>query len=1087
MNAKMESITKKSNAFLEVLDIMRLFFYLPEDSEIIFGVTKNHIFTKHTIIIQKPMLKKPSILVKSLTFIMLLLSDAFSGLAQDRTVSGLVKDGNGVPVVGAAVTVVGANGSGVVVDNDGRFSLRIPSGAKLRISCIGYETQEILPGNLSEIIITLLEDSLFLEETVVIGYGVQKKSDITGAIATINEADLANRSSSNAMQAMQGKAAGVQVLNSSGAPGAGSEIRVRGYSSNASTGLGPLLIVDGLQVDNIQYLEPGLIESMEILKDAASAAIYGAQAGNGVVLITTKNGKASKGKGSVFYNYQGSVNTLGRHAKVMNANQYLGWGTEAGLIYPELLTAAGYDGKTDTNWADAVYGTGYTNRHTIGVQGSNDRGSFYVSLSNLKDDGMVRGDKDVYSRLTAQINAEYKIKDWLTVGTNNSIEKWSTKSVGEQSEFSGSVILGTMIMDPLTPVYYENDANMSPDLKQALQDGKNLYKNENGKYYAVSRLQESDAGNPFILRDSKNVQYDGLNVRGGLYANVTLLKGLTFTSRIGYRIGQSYYTNYVEPFYASPRVSSTSYSLTSTASLDYYYQWENYANYDFSIGKNHFTAMAGMSYIENNMRGVSGTVSGADPLAGYAENFRYLDFANASANKTLSALPTLATSISYFGRLAWNYDNRYSLQTNFRADAFDSSKLPSDSRWGYFPSFSAGWTVSNEEFMEPVKGMLDFLKLRASWGKNGNVSVLSGYPYSTSISYNTQVYQWAVADNTVSYGSKPSGLANPNLTWETSTQYDLGLDARFFADRLSFTADYYKKTTDGLLVTVIPVLEVGIGSSVINAGTVDNSGFEFELGWKDHIGDLSYSVSANLSTLKNNVSYLESSISRLSGTGLEGTQLTTCFEQGFPVWYMRGYVYEGADPSDGSPVYKDLNEDRFINTDDMTNVGCGIPDVQYGVTLNLEYKNFDLTVFGTGVAGNEIYAAFFRVGRPLVNNLSCFYEDRWTSATPTGYYAAPSKIYNDRVFWSSTADVFDGSYFKIKQLQLGYSFPSKLLNRVRIQGLRLFASLDDFFTFTSYPGMDPETISTAAASSIGIDKGNFPTAKKIVFGVNVSF
>jgi len=1008
--------------------------------------------------------------------------------AQNRSVNGTVTDINGEPIVGAAVQLVGNQGYGTVAGPEGKFTINVPVGSTLSVSCFGYKTREVSVDGKTELLIVLEDDTLFIDESVVIGYGYQKKSDITGAIASIGSTDLTNRSSANVMQAIQGKAAGVQVLNSSGAPGAGSEIRVRGYSSNSSSGLGPLLIVDGLQVSDISYLDPSIIESMEVLKDAASAAIYGAQAGNGVVLITTKNGGKIQDKSRIFYNYQLTVNSLGKHAKVMNARQYLGWGTEAGLIYPELIEAAGYDGKTDTDWASAVFENSLTHRHVAGVEGKTDKVNYYVSVANLKDDGIVKGDKDVYDRLTFQANADFKVKDWFTVGTNNSIERWSTKSVGEQSEFSGSVILGTMIMDPLTPVYYEKDSDMSPDLKQALADGKKLYKNENGKYYAVSRMQESDAGNPFILRDSKNVTYDGINVRGTLYANLTPVKGLTITSRFGYRIGQSYYTSYTEPFYASPRVSSTSYSLTSTSSTSYYYQWENFANYAFSVMKNNFTVMVGMSYIENNIRGVSGTVSGKDPLTGYAENFRYLDYANASATKTLSAIPSKANSISYFGRLTWNYDNRYSLQANFRADAFDSSKLPKKHRWGYFPSFSAGWTLSNEAFMESVnKSTLSFLKLRGSWGKNGNVSVLGGYPYSTSISYNTEVYQWDVIDNKVSYGSKPSGLANEDLTWETSTQFDFGVDARLFSDRLSFTADYYSKKTDDLLVTVVPVLEVGIGSSVINAGTVKNSGLEFELGWKDNVGDFSYSVNANLSTLVNKVTYLDPSISRISGTGLEGSQLATCFETGYPVWYMRGYVYEGANPADGTPVYKDINNDGLINTSDLTNVGCGIPDVQYGITLNLGYKNFDFTLFGTGVAGNEIYAAFYRPGRPLMNNLSCFYENRWTSDNTSGYYATPSSIKDDKVFWSSSANVFDGSFFKIKQIQLGYTLPSVITRKIFISSLRVYASLDDFFTFTKYPGMDPETVSTGAASSIGVDKGNFPTSKKVVFGVNVSF
>lgn len=1027
---------------------------------------------------------------KVMSILAVLLTSIFCStvvFAQNRQVSGVVIDDSGLPVIGAGVVVVGQRTIGTTTDLDGKFVLSVPAGASLEFSCIGYDNQVVTVGTQSEINVKLASNNV-IEETVVIGYGVQKKSDLTGSVASVRAEDLNNRSSSDAAAALQGKAAGVTILSSSGAPGSESNIRVRGYSSNSGN-IGPLLIVDGLKVDNIQYLDPQMIENIEVLKDAASAAIYGAEAGNGVVLVTTKAGKAKDGQ--VFYNMQMTLNSLGKKAEVMNAAEYIQWQEEAGsFTYDDLVNIYGYDGKTDTNWADALFGTSWTKRHTVGVQGSNDKGKFYVSLSNFDNDGIVRGDKDYYKRLTAQINAEYKIKKWLSVGTNTSFEHYNTQSVGEHSEYSGSAVLGASIMDPLTPVYYENDDDITLGMKNALARGVKVYKNEEGKYYAVSKLIENDAANPLIFRDRTDNSRQGINVRGSLYANLTPIKGLVITSRFGFRLGQSYTSSYEDPYYANAKAYSDTYSVSSTTSNNYYYQWENFANYDKTFGKHNLSAMVGMSYIENKRFSNGGTISGTDPLTGYEPNFHYISFANASATKTLSGgQPSRSASLAYFGRLAWNYDGRYNLQANFRADAFDSSKLSLQNRWGYFPSFSAGWTVSNEPFFKDNvdRNVVNQIKLRASWGRNGNISVLSGYPYATTISLNSQKYQYDVTDPTYVTGSKPSGLANPDLTWETSEQIDLGLDTRFFNNRLTFAMDYYMKKTKDLLVPIKPAAEVGIGSTTINAGNVDNSGLEIELGWRDQIGDFSYSVNANMATLKNKVTYLDPTVGRVKGAYFSNYELITYFEEGYPVWYMRGYNYEGVNPETGEPIFTDKDQNGVINSDDMDMVGSGIPDLTYGITINLGYKNFDFTLFGSGAAGNDIYSCVYRTEHPRINSLKYFFDNRWTPENKGASMPSVANIATNVKFWSSTANLFDGSYFKIKQIQLGYTLPQDLLKKVSISSLRVFASLDDFFTFTKYPGFDPEMASTGAANGIGFDKGSFPTSRKFVFGFNLSF
>ncbi len=925
-----------------------------------------------------------------------------------------------------------------------------------------------------------------------------RKSDISGAIASVKSDALENIATADAAAALQGKASGVQVLSNSGAPGQGATIRVRGYSSNSGS-IGPLLIVDGLQVDNIQYLDPSMIESIEILKDAASAAIYGAQAGNGVVLVTTKKG--TSGTSSITYDMSYSNQSLARLPGIFGAADFIEYKKMSGLPIESMLENNGYDG-TDTNWFDAVFEPSWNKKHTITFQGGNNLGNFFTSINYVKNDGIVKGDKDVYKRLSAQINADYNIKKWLQIGTNNSIENWSTKSVPHMSQY-GSLMNSVLTIDPLTPVYYSSPDQFAQTMKEAYNSGKNILRDpSNGLYYATSKYITDDSGNPLLQRDRVDSQNSGVSLRGVLYGNLMPVKGLVITSRFGYRVAQSNSHSYSTPYYATPQAKSDDYNISAGANTSKYYQWENFANYNLTVNKHNITAMAGMSYIENNSDNVSGSAQGPDILTGYEPNFRFLNYVKSNmvdgAEKTVksySNLPGKSTQISYFGRFIYSFDNRYTLQANFRADAFDSSKLSAQNRWGYFPSFSGSWTASNEKFFTDNvnQNALSFLRFRASWGQNGNINVLNNYKYSTTIAYNSSWYQYGVEDSAPSYGSKPSGLANPNLTWETSEQLDLGVDMRFLRSRLSLTADYFNKKTKDLLVNINPVPEIGVASSTVNAGSVLNKGFEFETSWRDNIGsDFSYSISANFSTLHNEVTYLDPSVARLEGAtgGVDGTNnpIRTAFEVGKPIWYFRGYQYEGVDPATGEAIIKDLNEDGQISDGDMTYIGKAIPDYTYGININLAYKGVDLNIFGNGVGGNDIFTVLYRADTPMRNSLKYYYDNAWTPDNKNAAMPDPSAVVNDWHFWGSSASMFSGAYFKIKQIQLGYTVPGAITKKALINRLRLYVSLDDFFTFTKYPGFDPETATVSTAPErAGFDNGTYPQSKKITFGLNLTF
>ncbi len=1020
--------------------------------------------------------------------------------AQNRAISGTVVDESGAPVIGAAVVVVGNTAIGAVTDASGAFRLNVPAGASINVSCIGYADQTLSTANQSVFNIVLREDTEFLDETVVIGYGVQRKSDLTGSVASVRAEDLQNRSTPNAAAALQGKAAGVQVINTSGKPGAGSDIRVRGYSSNSGS-LGPLLIVDGLKVDNIQYLDPEMIESIEVLKDAASAAIYGAEAGNGVVLVTTKTGK--KGDGKVFYNNQFQYSTLSNKLDIMNAEQYIAFGKANGYLTDADLDRY-YDKVTDVNWSKEIFVPTWSNRHTVGFQGGNDRGSFFSSLNYLKNDGIFRGDKDQYRRLTFQVNADYKIKSWLTVGVNNSIEKWSTKGVSEAND-NGSALLSAITSSPLFPVRGD-ESKLSSGLKNALDAGKKILKDpETGLYWTVPLIGETQSGHPFVQRDATESSNEGISIRGVAYLNFMPFKGFTYTSRFGYRISQSTSHSYTEPYFSTATIKADNYNLSASANTGLYYQWENFANYARTFGKHDVSAMAGMSFIQSSSDNVSGSASGPDILKGYEPNFQYLSFLKSSdsTTKTISNSPGRSANLSYFARVGYVYDNRYAIQANFRADAFDSSKLPLNKKWGYFPSVSVGWTASNESFIRDNvdQNFLNFLKFRASWGVNGNINVLNNYPYSTDILLNRVWYQYHVDSAVSDYGSLPSGLSNPDLRWETSKQLDLGVDARFFNNRLTVGLDWYNKNTDGLLVSVNPAMEVGVpvffeggpsASSTVNAGAVNNKGFEIELGWRDQIGDFGYSISGNAAWLKNRMTYLDPLVGRLTGRTVQGTYLTSYCEPGMPLWYMCGYKAKGVD-KDGNMVYFDYDDEGNVTGEtispqenDRVYLGKGIPTWTYGLTINMNWKNFDLSIFGNGVAGCQIYPTAFRVDRPSCNTYAWYWNNSWKKAGDESWAKFPAANHWTSEAFSSSATVFDGSYFKIKQIQLGYTLPRNLTQKIAISNLRVFAMLDNFFTFSKYIGLDPET-ATTGGNALGFDMGNYPTAKSIIFGVNLEF
>lgn len=999
-------------------------------------------------------------------------------LAQNQIkVSGKVTDDLKESMIGVSVFEKGTT-NGVITDLDGNYMLSVKEGAVIVYSYIGYVTQEkkAVPGVMN---VTLKEDTKTLDEVVVVGYGVQKKSSVTGAISQVKTEDMQNRTISNAPAALQGKTAGVQVIQTSAAPGSSPTVRVRGYSSNVSSN--PLYVVDGVRLSDISGIDPNDIASMEVLKDAASAAIYGAEAGNGVVLITTKKGKSGQGK--ITYDFQFSSQHLARVPKMLSAEQYIDYMVEANTFTEDYLLQ-NWDGVTNTAWTDVAFENSRMQKHNIAFTNGSDRGNYYLSLTYLDDNGIVKGNADTYKRLTATINSEYEIKPWLKVGTTNQIEKYNVRSVSTNNEY-GSLLTSILQLDSLTPDTYTYE-NLPTHMLTALNSGKHLLQDDNGNYYAVSKFFAGEQYHPMIMRDNNIGKNSGFNVNGSVYADFKPFKGFTFTSRFGYRLSGTRSSTTDLPFYGNATQSRDYVGQSNTSSTTIYYQWENFANYMKTFGQHTVTAMVGMSYQESTYDYVNGSLSPneEDALKKNDPLFYYLNYASASAIKGVGGEKTRSAKLSYFGRVGYEFAGRYLLQASLRADAADLSLLPATNRWGYFPAVSVGWTVSEEKFFAPLKDHVSSLKLRASWGQNGSLAALSGYAYSTDMALGG-LYPFVMGNSYIT-SAAPSTMGNDELKWETSEQINVGIDARFLNDRLTFSMDYFDKKTKDLLVSgTTPSLIIGGSTSPMNAGNVSNKGWEFELGWRDRIGNFNYGVRANLATLKNKVTYIDPSITRLSGVNFH-TSTITYFEEGYPVYYFRGYKFKGVDPATGDPTFYDLDESGDLNDGDLAYIGDAIPDFTYGITLTAGWKGFDLTVFGTGSQGNDIFNCINRPDFAASNKMKeVFYDNRWTASNPNGSVPRAGATNMDK-YQISDALVYDGSFFKIKQIQLGYTFPKNWMKKLCVGNLRIYGSLDDFFTFTKYPGFDPEAAANST-SGMGIDKGSYPCSKKVVLGFNIEF
>ena len=986
--------------------------------------------------------------------------------AQGLQVKGVVTSADdGQPIPGVSISIKGTT-TGLLTDVNGAFTLNVPARSTLVFSFVGMKTQEILVTASTTLNVVLQSEVAVMDEVVVVGYGVQKKSLVTGAISSIKADDIVNLSITRPEQALQGKTAGVQVISAGGSPGAGMKVRIRGVSTNGSSN--PLYIVDGVKSGDINYLDPNDIQSMEVLKDAASSAIYGAEGANGVVMITTKTGRA--GMSVLNYEIQTGWLSVAKKPTVMATPAYVAYQNEAGRA--DISTV-------NNNWLDDIFETGFMQKHHLSYSGGNDKSTFSISGSYLSQDGIITGSRDQFNRYSVRLNSDHKVAKWLKLGENMAFTHSLRKGVAEDNEYGG-VIGSALQLDPTTPVRYTDPSQIPADVQAIITAHPTVARDADGNIYGISTYANGEINNPFVIMEyggganGPGVIQD--KILGDVFAEISPVKGLTFTSRLGIDLAYQINHRWNKIYYYNDLRYNDAASVNENIDAWYTWQWDNFATYTKKIGDHDFTVMAGMSSQEYKHRA---TGLYASPMAVGQENYSEFDYVTSETADNVSGYTSNDRLVGYFGRVSYSYKEKYLLQGNIRRDGASLSKLPKVGRWGLFPSFSAGWVASNEDFFP--KTFITYAKLRGSWGKNGSLSNLGSYSYVGFITSNG--LQYPLADGTIGIPSEPNSLNNPELTWESSVQTDIGIDLRAWKDKLSFTVDYYNKKTTDLLTPNTPPYEAGNTASFINAGDVVNKGIEFELGLKNNAGELQYSVNLNLATNNNKVTYLNPSLARLLGPNVGPGWNATATEVGYPIWYFRGYKTNGIDPATGDAVFVDVNKDGVITSDDQTMIGSPHPKLIYGGNFNLSFKGFDFSVFLQGMSGNDAVIGWIRNDRAYCNKPTVLTDNHWSASNTTGTMPGANA---SALSWNSDLLVFDASYMRIQQIQLGYNLPTPLLKSIKLSGIRLYISFDDYFTFTKYPGFDPDA-GTGNDAGIGIDRGVYPASRKTMLGASISF
>ena len=1046
--------------------------------------------------------------------VMVTLSAA-TAFAQNVTVKGKVTDSRGEPVLGATVMLDGNQTVGALTDVDGTYTITVPSKSSLIFSCVGYATQTVAVDGRTSINVVFEEDTEFLEETVVVGYGTQKKKLLTGATINISGDDIQKQSTTNALGALYSSVPGVNIVQESGVPGAGYNITVRGIGTTGSAG--PLIVIDGVAGGNLDVLNPADIESIDILKDAASAAIYGARAANGVVLVTTRQGKIGEKKATVTFDaYTGfqQPNTNGVHG--VTAQEYLDLVAQAGLheydnieetmpVQMQWIREGKWNG---TDWfLESINKNAPNNNMVLGVTGGNDGVRYSFSFTKSYSEGTLGMPKPTYyDRTTVRANTDFTVlkkgnRDVIKLGENVIVSV--TGSRGMSTSGRGSDVSNLLTKTPLLPAY-DLDGSIYTYDKQ-VRDHWDARDNE------VNLLQQND------MKESEG---KGVRVQGNVYLEVNPIRELKLRTAFGFRANSNFSRSYT-PVYQLTASDFKDYdSVSQSASVSTNWTWELTANYRKTLAKVHtFEALAGTS-IEATDWGMSvnGTRSSTKFGTWESANLGSVEGALTSdEHASMGGGNTIPYNnlVSFFGRLNYSYMDKYLLTAIVRSDG--SCNFAKGHRWGVFPSVSAGWVISSEPWMEFAEDWLSFFKIRGSWGQNGNCRI-DNFQYTGTISLSGQ-YDFSYEQTNPVTAAYPDKIPNDQLSWETSEQLALGFDSRYFRSRLGVIFDWYRKDTKDWLVTPPSMGILGASAASINGGAVRNSGVELSFTWNDHIGDLRYSLGLNGSYNKNTVLYINNADGMIHGEKKiisENVAKEDGFraEPGKPIGYFLGIAsegifqnqaqideyhannylfmngYENAQP--GDVIWINQNGDDKYDEQDCVEIGNPHPDVTMGFSLSLQWKGFDFSVNGSGAFGQQVMQSYRQFAlqdlQSFTNNLVARY---WTGEGSTNKFPRYSSgSHNNFKCNSYNSDIFiqDADYVKIRNITFGYDF-KQLFKKIPFQTFRLFVTGQNLFTFTGYDGMDPE-VGTGAPGygwSSGIDTGFYPSPKVYMAGISIKF
>jgi len=1052
-------------------------------------------------------------IMRKVLFTLILFLTHLLVFSQNVQIKGIVVGGSdNAPLPGVNIVVKGNVGSGTVTDMDGHFSLFVPSNATLSVSFVGYNKQEIPVQGKKEIRIVLNENTKALDEVIVIGYGVQKKSVVTAAISKVTSTDLEFTSPVRVDNALKGLAAGVQVTSSSGQPGAAARVRIRGIGTINNSD--PLYIVDGMPIDEggIDYLNPNDIESIEVLKDAASAAVYGARAANGVVLVTTKTGK--EGKVKVNYDMSYGWQSPWHKRDVLNATEYALMMNEGSLNSGgQILYNDPYSYGKGTDWQKETFNyNAPVTSHQVGVSGGTNKTIYFFSLGYYTQDGIVGGnfDRSNYKRMSLRSNItntlfdNSKERNWLNkmvITSNLAYSHIKAKGISTNSEF-GSPLGSALALSPILTVY-------APDEAAALasyagnSDFTPVRDPNNGKLYTIAGSDYNEITNPLAQLSLPGDNNWTDKFVGNFSAELTLWDHLKFKTSYGTDLAFWGSDGYTKKYYLTSNNKATRSSVHSQMNRALTWQLENVLSYDKKIDKHSFTIVLGQSAQQTSGRQLGGSnydmveedasKANINFTTGLQENGDMAVYGGASTPHTMS---------SYFGRISYNYDERYMLQATVRRDG--SSNFGPNNHYATFPSFSLGWNLTNEKFMEKRPEWMTSTKFRFSWGKNGNENIGAFNYMALTSTGNNYIFG---KDEQLVNGTKPSILANKSLHWEESSQTDGGVDFGFLNDALTLSVDYYVKKTNGMLMTMPVPSYVGEAKPIGNVGKMENKGWEFDLSYKFKVSDWNFRIGANASYLKNKLIDLGNDTGFSNYDSMQGLGTITRAENGQPFPYFYGFKTDGIfqnvsevqsyahidaagktaliqpNAVPGDVRFVDLNGDGKIDDSDRTKIGNGTPNWVFGMNFNAKWKGLDFSMMWQGTIGNDIMDVTRRVDITH-SNLPSYMLNRWTGEGTSNKY--PRFVFGDNVNWqSSDLYVKDGSYLRLKNIQLGYTLPQNWTQKVFLSSFRIYVAAENLLTFTKYGGFDPEI--SSGGTSLGVDRGVYPQARVWSVGANINF